>query len=76
MNAWSLLAKLEGLPPVTPVHGELLIRDTTPGDSRLCYDEQMRDLVFLFIHLIATFAWVRAASVLWSPSPFSSSNSS
>jgi hypothetical protein len=41
---------------VLPVSGELLIRDTTPGDSRFCYDDEMRDLAILFIHLIATFA--------------------
>jgi hypothetical protein len=39
-----------------PIPGELLISDTTPGDSRFCCDEEMRDLVILFIHLIATFA--------------------
>ena len=42
-----------------PVRGELLIRGTIPGDPRLCYDEEMRDLVFLFIHLIATLATFR-----------------
>jgi putative transposase len=36
------------------VHGELLIRGSTPGDSRSCYDEKMRDLVFLFVHVIVT----------------------
>jgi len=39
-----------------PVPGELLIRGTPPSDSRLCYRGAMRDLVILFIHLIATFA--------------------
>jgi len=39
-----------------PVPGELLIRGKTPGNSRLCYHGAMRDLVLLFIHLIATFA--------------------
>ena len=39
-----------------PVPGELLIRGTTPGDSRFCYDKEMRDLVILFVHVIATLA--------------------
>jgi hypothetical protein len=36
----------------------------------------MRDLVILFVHVIATLtaSWVRAASVPWSPSPFSSNS--
>jgi hypothetical protein len=36
-----------------PVPGELLIRGSTPSDSMLCYDEEMRDLVILFVHVIA-----------------------
>ncbi len=39
-----------------PVHGELLIRGTTPCDSRICYDQETRDLVILFVHVIATLA--------------------
>jgi len=38
------------------VPGELLIRGTTPGDSGFCYDKEMRDLVILFVHIIATLA--------------------
>ena len=38
------------------VPGDLLIRGTTPCDSRFCYDAQMRDLVILFVHVIATLA--------------------
>ena len=41
------------------VPGELLIRDITLGDCGFCYDEQMRDLVILFIYLIGTFARLR-----------------
>jgi hypothetical protein len=37
------------------VPGKLLFRDTTPGDSKSCFDEEMRDQVILFIHVIATF---------------------
>jgi len=36
------------------VPGELLIRGPTPSDSWLCYDEEMRDLVILLVHVIAT----------------------
>jgi hypothetical protein len=38
------------------VFGELLFRDMTPGDSRSCKNEQVRDLVILFIHFIVTLA--------------------
>ena len=38
------------------VRGELLIRGTRSGAPRFCYDEEMRDLVILFIYLIATLA--------------------
>jgi hypothetical protein len=40
--------------PSKGVCGELLIRGSTPSDSRFCYDEKMRDLVILFVHVIAT----------------------
>ena len=36
------------------VPGELLIRGTTPDDSRFCYDKEMREFVILFVHVIAT----------------------
>ena len=39
-----------------PVPGELLIRGSTPSNSRVCYDQEMRDLVILFVHVIATLA--------------------
>jgi hypothetical protein len=42
-----------GLPLVL---GELLIRGTTPGDSRFCYDKEMRDLIILFVHVIVTLS--------------------
>jgi hypothetical protein len=38
------------------VPGELLIRGTTAGDSRFCYDKDVRDLVILVVHVIATLA--------------------
>jgi len=37
-----------------PVHGELLICPEFCGFSVSCYDEEMRDLVILFVHLITT----------------------
>jgi hypothetical protein len=40
----------------TPVHGELLIRPEFREFSVPCYDEEMRDLVILFVHLITTLA--------------------
>ena len=40
----------------TPVPGELLIRGSIPSDFRFCYDQEMRDLVILFVHVIATVA--------------------
>jgi hypothetical protein len=40
----------------SPVLGDLLIRGSIPGDSRFCYDGKMRDIVILFVHVIATFA--------------------
>ena len=45
------------------VPGELLNRDTTPGYSEFCGDEEPRDLAVLFIHLIATFTFRRWPSV-------------
>jgi transposase InsO family protein len=38
------------------VPGELLICGLIPSDSRFCYDHEMRDLVILFVHVIATLA--------------------
>jgi hypothetical protein len=38
------------------IYGELLIRDTTPGDPMFCYDEEKRDPVILFLHLMATLS--------------------
>jgi hypothetical protein len=47
-----------------PVHGELLICPEFCEFSVSCYDKEMRDLVILFVHLIATSPdlRVRAAS--------------
>jgi len=38
----------------TRVPGELLICGATSGNSRICYNKEMRDLVILFVHVIAT----------------------
>jgi putative transposase len=43
-------------PDVWLVPGELLICGTSPGNSRICYNKEMRDLVILFVHVIATLA--------------------
>jgi hypothetical protein len=39
---------------VQPVPRELLIRGSIPSDSIFCYDVEMRDLLILFVHVIAT----------------------
>jgi hypothetical protein len=41
-----------------PVPSELLIGDTTPGDSRLWHNEARCDRVILFVHHIVAFAWL------------------
>ena len=38
------------------VPGELRIRGSTPSDFMFCYDTEMRDLIILFVHVIATLA--------------------
>jgi hypothetical protein len=64
-------------PHKSPVPCELLIRGTSPCDSRFCYDQEMRDLVILFVQVIATLArLLGAASVPLSPRQFSSSSNS
>jgi hypothetical protein len=42
--------------PLMRVPGELLVRGSTPSDSMFCYDAELRDLVILFVHVIATLA--------------------
>ncbi len=37
------------------VPGKLLFCGTTPGNSKFCFDEEMRDQVILFIHVIVMF---------------------
>ncbi len=34
----------------------MLIRGTSSGDSTICYDAAMRDLVILFVHVLAILA--------------------
>lgn len=46
------------------VHGELLTRGSTASDSRSCYDDEMRDLVILFVHVIATLTRLLGPGVL------------
>ena len=59
--------------PQGRVYGELIICGTTPGDSRIYYDYEMRNLVILFVHVIATLARLlgllrqnRGRPVFWS----------
>jgi hypothetical protein len=47
-----------------PVHGELLICPEFCGFSVSCYDEEMRDLVILFVHLIVTVVRLARPGVL------------
>jgi hypothetical protein len=46
--------RIAGLSAAFP--GELPICGPTQGDSRFCYDKQMRDFVILFVHVVATLA--------------------
>jgi hypothetical protein len=42
------------LSAVSPCPWRIPIFGTNPGNSRFSYDQEMRDLVFLFIHVITT----------------------
>ena len=49
-------AKANSPESLSPVYGELLISSTIPRVCRSGYNARMRDLVILFVHVIATLA--------------------